>query len=124
MGAWQYSGAGVLGWLPLVPPMFRSLLRAQFLGPLQLGRLVMFMPQFARVFWRLMHDPRVPMLAKLVPLMALLVMLTPPALELDLVPVIGELDWLLTGYIALKVFLWLCPPDVVREQVSQVARGQ
>ncbi|HVN64734.1 MAG TPA: hypothetical protein VMT58_08855 [Candidatus Binataceae bacterium] len=81
------------------------------------------MPQFARVFWRLMHDNRVPLLAKLVPAMAVLAMLTPPALELDLIPIVGELDWLVAGYIALKVFLWLCPPEVVREHVALVARG-
>lgn len=103
--------------------MFRSILRMQLPGPLQLGRSVRFLPQFVRVFWRLMHDARVPALAKMVPLMALLLMLTPPALELDLVPILGELDWLLAGYLALKVFLWLCPPEVIREHVSQVARG-
>jgi hypothetical protein len=88
-----------------------------------MSRLVMFLPQFLRVFWRLYHDARVSMLAKTVPVFALLLMLTPPALELDMIPLIGELDWLLVGYLALKVFIWLCPPDVVREHVSQIARG-
>jgi hypothetical protein len=40
------------------------------------------------------------------------------------IPLVGELNWLLTVYIALKVFLWLCPPDVVREHVSRIARGE
>jgi hypothetical protein len=96
----------------------------QFFGPLQVGRLVIFLPQFLRLFYRLINDARVPMLAKLVPVMGLLLLLTPPALELDLVPIVGELDWLLVGYLSLKVFIWLCPPDVVREQVSRIARGQ
>jgi hypothetical protein len=95
----------------------------QFLGPMQLSRLVMYLPQFVRLFYRLITDERVPMLAKLVPVMGLLLMFTPPALELDMIPLIGELDWLLVGYIALKVFIWLCPADVVREHVSQIARG-
>jgi len=56
--------------------------------------------------------------------MGLLLMLTPPALELDMIPIVGELDWILVGYLALKVFIWLCPPDVVREHVSQIARGE
>ncbi|MDO8434307.1 MAG: hypothetical protein Q7S58_18050 [Candidatus Binatus sp.] len=95
----------------------------QLFNPVQMGRLVMFLPQFIRVFWRLYHDARVSMLAKSVPLIALLLMLTPPAIELDLIPIVGELDWLLVGYAALKVFIWLCPPNVVREHVAQISRG-
>ena len=104
--------------------MFRSILRMQFLGPLQLSRIVMFLPQFVRLFYRLITDERVPGLAKMVPVMGVLLMLTPPALELDMIPIIGELDWILIGYITLKVFIWLCPADVVREHVSQIARGE
>lgn len=96
----------------------------QFLGPMQLGQLVRYLPQFVRLFYRLIADERVSMLAKMVPVMGLLLMFTPPALELDMIPLIGELDWILVGYIALKVFIWLCPADVVREHVRQIARGQ
>jgi hypothetical protein len=70
-----------------------------------------------------MNDPRVSIIAKAVPLLGLLLLLTPPALELDFIPGVGQLDWILVGYISLKVFLWLCPPDVVREHVAQVGRG-
>ncbi len=104
--------------------MFRSILRMQLLSPLQLSRLVAYLPQFVRVFWRLMADGRVSMLAKMVPVLAVALMFTPPALELDFVPIVGELDWVLVGYLALKVFVWLCPPEVVREHVSRIARGE
>jgi len=104
--------------------MFWQFLRMHFLPPLQMGRLVTFLPQFVRVFWRLMKDARVPMLAKMVPGLAFLLMLSPPAIELDFVPIVGELDWILVAIIALKVFIWLSPPDVVREHVSRIARGQ
>ncbi|MGO9800563.1 MAG: hypothetical protein ACLPQ0_13970 [Candidatus Binatus sp.] len=104
--------------------MFRSMLRMQFLSPIQLSRLVIFLPQFVRLFYRLITDARVPMLAKMVPWMGLLLMVTPPALELDMIPIVGELDWILIGYLSLKVFIWLCPPDVVREHVSQIGRGE
>jgi len=104
--------------------MFRSILRMQFFSPMRLSRMVMFLPQFVRLFYRLITDARVPWLARMVPVMGLLLMLTPPALELDMIPIIGELDWLLVGYLALKVFIWLCPPDVVREHVSQIAHGE
>src|SRR5208282_2481000 len=81
-------------------------------------------PAAVRPFYRLITDERVPMLAKMVPWMGLLLMLTPPALELDMIPIVGELDWILIGYLSLKVFIWLCPPDVVREHVSQIGRGE
>ena len=103
--------------------MFSKILRMQFLGPMQLSRLVMYLPQFVRVFYRLMTDDRVPALAKMVPWMGLALMLTPPALELDMIPIVGELDWLLIAYLSLKVFIWLCPPDVVRQHVSQISHG-
>jgi hypothetical protein len=103
--------------------VFRSFLRMQLLNPNRVGGLVTHLPSFVRVFYRLMTDSRVSILAKLVPVLGLLMLLTPPALELDLIPIVGELDWLLVVYITLKVFLWLCPPDVVREHVARVGRG-
>ena len=104
--------------------MFSKILRMQFLGPMQLSRLVMYLPQFVRLFYRLWTDDRVPRLAKMVPWMGVLLMLTPPALELDMIPIVGELDWLVIAYLSLKVFIWLCPPDVVREHVAQIGRGE
>ncbi|HVA69167.1 MAG TPA: hypothetical protein VNF45_07615 [Candidatus Binataceae bacterium] len=95
----------------------------QLLGPLQMRGLILFFPQFAKVFYRLMTDNRVSIVAKAVPVMGVAAMLSPPMLELDFIPFIGELDWILMAIICLKVFLWLCPPDVVREHVSNVARG-
>jgi hypothetical protein len=90
---------------------------------LQGSKLVPFLPHFARVFWRLMNDARVSKTAKLVPIFILLPLLTPPVIELYLFPVLGLLGWLLLGSVAMKVFIWLCPPGVVREHVARVARG-
>src|SRR6266436_1019116 len=70
--------------------MFSKILRMQFLGPIQLSRLVMYLPQFVRLFYRLWTDDRVPRLAKMVPWMGALLMLTPPALELDMIPIVGD----------------------------------
>jgi hypothetical protein len=103
--------------------MFREFLRIRLLNPARIGGFVFHLPQFIRVFYRLMTDGRVSLLAKVVPFLGLFLMLTPPAIELDIVPLVGELDWILAGYITLKVFLWLCPADVVREHVAQVGRG-
>ena len=93
------------------------------MGPLQIRGLIMFLPQFVRVFYRLMRDARVSVLAKAVPLLGMVALISPPLLDLDFIPIIGELDWILVGFICLKIFIWLCPPDVVREHVRNVARG-
>lgn len=92
------------------------------LSPSRIGGFVMHLPSFVRVFYRLMIDPRVSFIAKLVPGLGLLLLFTPPALELDFVPFIGELDWLLVILITLKIFVWMCPSDVVREHVARVGR--
>ena len=103
--------------------MFRSLLRWQLFRPLDLGRVVFYLPKFVRVFWRLMRDPRVSLVAKLAPVLTMASMFTPPALELDMIPIVGELDWMLVAFISLKVFIWLCPEDIVREHVAAIARA-
>jgi len=103
--------------------MLRSILRMQLLDPLKLRGLLLYLPQFARVFWRLMHDSRVGLTTKMVPFLGLLLLISPPVLELDMIPIIGELDWLVIGYFTLRLFIWLCPADIVREHVGTVARG-
>jgi len=103
--------------------MFRYLIRMHLLSSLQLPKLVMYLPQFVRVFYRLMHDPRVPRMAKLAPLVVLLPMFSPPALRLEFIPVLGLLGWLVVISFAMKLFVWLCPPEVVREHVARIARG-
>ena len=101
----------------------RSFLRMQLLDPLKLRGIIAYLPQFARLFWRLMQDARVPLTTRCVPLLGLIALISPPALELDAIPIIGELDWMVVGYLTLKLFIWLCPPDVVREHVGRIARG-
>jgi hypothetical protein len=103
--------------------VWSELLRAQLLGPFKVQKFVLHAPRFVRVFYRLMRDRRVSWLAKIVPVLGVMMLITPPALELDFIPIIGELDWLLVGYLTLKLFLWMCPADVVREHVAQVAHG-
>jgi hypothetical protein len=104
--------------------VLRSFLRMQFLNPLRMGGIIRYLPHFVRLFVRLMADPRVSFLAKLTPLLGLLLLLTPPAIELDFIPLIGELDWLVVAYLSLQLFIWMCPPDVVREHVARIARGR
>lgn len=101
----------------------RDVLRPHLLNPMRLSRAVGYLPHFLRLFYRLIRDERVPGLVKLVPLFGLFVALAPPNLELELIPFVGEFDFLLIAIISLKLFVWLCPPDVVREHVARIARG-
>jgi hypothetical protein len=103
--------------------MFGRLLRMQLMNPLRMRGFIMHLPSFIKLFYRLMKDARVSFIAKLVPVLGLVLLLSPPALELDFIPLIGELDWLIVGYITLKIFLWLCPPEVVREHVGRITQG-
>jgi hypothetical protein len=104
--------------------MFRNLLRMQLFTPARIGGMLTHLPKFVRVFYRLMKDERVSIFAKAAPVVILLMMFSPPAIELDFVPILGEIDWMLAAYVALKLFIWLCPADVVREHVAQIAHGQ
>lgn len=103
--------------------MLREFFRMQVLDPFRLRGLILHFPQFVRLFYRLMADGRVPIIAKAVPFLGLALLLTPPALELDVIPLIGELDWIVVAYFSLRIFLWLCPPEVVRQHVVRIARG-
>ena len=47
------------------------------MGPLQIRGLIMFLPQFVRVFYRLMRDARVSVLAKAVPLLGVVALISP-----------------------------------------------
>jgi hypothetical protein len=79
--------------------------------------LLIYLPQFVRLFAWLMANRRVPLLAKLATVLGSLVLLTPPAIELDVIPVISRLDGLLVGYLSLQLLIWLCPR---REHVSRI----
>jgi uncharacterized membrane protein YkvA (DUF1232 family) len=68
-----------------------------------------------RLVWRLMRDPRVLWLYKLIPLGGLLYLLFPFDLLIDLAPVIGQLDdaGIILG--SLWLFVELCPQDIVKD---------
>lgn len=72
--------------------------------------LLIYLPQFVRLFAWLMANRLLPLLAKLATVLGLLVRLTPPAIELDFIPVIGRLDGLLVGYLSLEPFIWCAHP--------------
>ena len=63
----------------------------------------------ARLAFRLLREPRVPLLIKGVPLLAALYVISPLDFIPDIFPVIGQLDDLGIAVAALEIFLRLCP---------------
>lgn len=81
-------------------------------------------PSFIRLFWRLMTDRRVSFLPKTIMAAGLLYFAWP----LDLIPVfpfigLGLLDDIIVIYVAAKLFMRLCPRNVVEEHVRLLGRG-
>jgi uncharacterized membrane protein YkvA (DUF1232 family) len=80
----------------------------------------------ARLGWRLFRDSRVPGWVKLIPWAGLLYLLSPIDLIPDFaLPGLGEVDDIVVLLIALKAFVDLSPPGIVREHLEDLfgARG-
>jgi uncharacterized membrane protein YkvA (DUF1232 family) len=85
-------------------------------------RLIWHLPNFAKLYWRLFRDRRVPLRAKALLVAALLYVLDPIDLLPEfLFPFIGTLDDLAVVVLAARWFISLCPPDVVQERVRELS---
>jgi uncharacterized membrane protein YkvA (DUF1232 family) len=62
---------------------------------------------------RLLREPAVPAYLKVVPFAALAYVLSPLDLLPDFIPIVGQLDDLGVVILGVKLFLRLCPADVV-----------
>jgi uncharacterized membrane protein YkvA (DUF1232 family) len=102
-----------------MPSLPRYLFTGRFL------QLVRHLPNFARLYWRLFRDRRVSVLPKALLVLTLVYAVSPFDIIPDFVPVIGELDDLVVVLGGLWLFVRLCPPEVVRATVSDIAhRGE
>ena len=80
------------------------------------------MPRHGKLAYCLLRDPRVPAAPKAAVLGALALIVSPidfPAW----VPVLGELDMLALGVLAVKTFIEACPEDVRREHEQALKDG-
>ena len=93
------------------------------LGPHRIRALLFHLPNFLRLFWRLLKDSRVGLAPKLLLLGMLAYVIVPFDFLPDFIPPLGQLDDLLVIFLGLKGFVRLCPPDVVREHVRAIAAG-
>lgn len=75
----------------------------------------------ARLSWRLFNDGRVPGWVKLIPVAALLYFLSPIDLVPDwAIPGLGEVDDIVVLLLALKMFVDLSPPGIVRQHLEEL----
>jgi len=79
------------------------------------------LPNFARLYWRLFRDRRVSILPKALLVLTLVYVISPFDVIPDFIPVIGEMDDVVVVLSVLWLFIRLCPPEVVREIVHDVA---
>lgn len=94
-----------------------SLLSALSVRGLQLLR---HLPQFARLYWRLFRDPRVSIWPKALLAVGVLYVLSPLDLIPDVILGLGEVDDLVVMIVLCRLFIYLCPPDVVRDHVRRL----
>ena len=78
----------------------------------------------ARLAFRLLREPRVPLLTKGVPLLAALYVISPLDFLPDIFPVIGQLDDLGIAVVALQIFLRLCPAGAKAFHQEAIAQAR
>ena len=100
-------------------PSIRSLPRYVFTG--RVFQILRHLPNFARLYWRLFRDRRVPILPKALLVLTLVYVVSPFDVIPDFIPVIGEMDDVVVVLSGLWLFIRLCPPEVVREVVHDIA---
>jgi len=99
-------------------------LYAQQRSLLQTLRLLRHLPDFAKLYWRLFWDRRVPLLPKLVLVLAAIYIVSPIDLLPELAGLIGLSDDVLVALAAVGSFIPMCPRWVVEEHVRRIDQGQ
>ncbi len=77
-----------------------------------------------RLTLRLLREPAVPLLAKGLPIVAALYIVSPLDFVPDVLPIIGQLDDLGLLLVAIQGFLKLCPASAVAHHRTALAAGR
>lgn len=86
-------------------------------------RFIRHLPQFVRLYWRLLRDGRVSVWPKALLLLSVVYAVSPIDLVPDVLPVIGQVDDLLIVIVACRLFMYMCPRAVVQEHVRRIDAG-
>ncbi len=87
-------------------------------------QLITHLPSFLKLFSRLTKDARVPLTPKLILVGILAYVVLPADLVPDVLMGVGQLDDLAVILGGLRLFLRLCPPQVVQEHLRAISAGQ
>lgn len=82
--------------------------------------LIRHLPHFARLHWRLFRDPRVSVWPKALLVAGVGYVLSPVDLIPDFLPVIGQVDDVVLVIALCRLFMHLCPREVVQEHVRRI----
>jgi len=77
-----------------------------------------------RLAWRLLREPRVPFLVKMLPVLALFYVVSPLDFIPDVLPVLGQIDDLGILILSVKLFLRLCPTVATAFHSGAIASGK
>jgi uncharacterized membrane protein YkvA (DUF1232 family) len=91
--------------------------------PLRFGLLRTLFSEL-RLALRLLREPRVPLLMKGLPLLAVAYLLSPLDIVPDIVPLLGQIDDLGFVLLALQAFRRLCPSRVVAFHRGAIVDGR
>ena len=86
-------------------------------------RLLIHLPSFVKLFFRLARDGRVSLGPKLLMVGVLSYVVLPTDLLPDFLLGAGQLDDLAVLLVGAKLFIRLCPAEVVQEHVIAIAAG-
>ena len=97
--------------------------KKNWLGPyIPEGNILREVVQQIKLVYHLMLDARVRPLVKVIPVVALLYVVSPVDLIADVIPVLGQMDDAAIVMFGLRMFFELAPADVVREHLKRLAR--
>ena len=88
--------------------------------PWDVVRFVAHLPNFLRLFLALLADSRVSFFAKALLLGGAAYAVTPMDFLPDLMPLVGQVDDLAIFTMACRMFIQLCPQEVIQEHVARI----
>lgn len=86
-------------------------------------RFLLNLPNFVRLYWRLVCDRRVSVWPKALLLLSIVYVLSPVDFIPDVIPLVGEVDDLVIVILVCRLFIYLCPRAVVGEHVRHIDAG-
>jgi len=103
-------------------------MRGQY-PPFGILRFIYHLPNFAKLFWRLFRDPRVPAYKKALPVIAGIICLAYIVFPFDTLPdtlaFLGQLDdatvVLLLMVPSIWLFIRICPRELVKEHTREIS---